>query len=439
MTRYLIIGAGIAGIAAAEAIRSLDSSGEITLIGHDPHGFYSRPGLAYYLTGELPEEQLFPYPPQQFQTLRLNVRRGRVTQLLPDTQEIELDNRARAPYDSLLLATGARAVPPGVPGADLAGVVKLDHLDDARHIVGLARRAKRAVVVGGGITALEIVEGLAAQRVQVHYLLRGERYWGSVLDETESRIVEHRLRDDGVHLHYHTELVDILGKNGKVTGVRTRDGRELRCDLVAYAVGVRPRTDLARQAGIDCDKGILTDETLRTNLPNIFAAGDCAQVHDPISGRSVIDSLWGAAREQGYAAGLNMAGKAIPYRRSIPFNVTRLVGLTTTIIGAVGGGRDEDVLGIVRGDSETWRTLPDATIAQTGFDVNRLRLMVGQHHILGAVVMGDQSLSFPLQALIRQQADISPIRAQLLTPNAPLADLLIQYWSHWKNNHATKH
>ncbi len=439
MTRYLIIGVGVAAVAAAESIRSADSSGEITLIGHDPHGFYSRPGLAYYLTGELPESQLFPYPPQQFQKLRLHVRRRRVTRLLPDTQEIELDDRARLPYDRLLLATGARATPPGVPGADLTGVVKLDHLDDARRIIGLARRAKRAIVVGGGITALEIVEGLAAQRVQVHYLLRGERYWGNVLDETESRIVEHRLRNEGVHLHYHTEVAEILGKNGKVIGVRTRDGRSLPCDLLAFAIGVRPRIELAQQAGIACDKGILTDETLRTNLPNIFAAGDCAQVHDPVSKRSVIDSLWGAAREQGHAAGLNMAGQAAPYQRPIPFNVTRLAGLTTTIIGAVGGGRDEDVLGIVRGDSETWRTLPDAIIAQTGFEVNRLRLMVGQSHILGAVIMGDQTLSFPLQALIRQQADISPIRAQLLTPNAPLADLLIQYWSHWKNNHAAKH
>ncbi|MEJ5225641.1 MAG: FAD/NAD(P)-binding oxidoreductase, partial [Anaerolineales bacterium] len=143
MTRYIIIGTGVAGIAAAEAIRSTDPAGDIMLIGNDPHGFYSRPGLAYYLTGELPEAQLFPYPPQQFRKLRLHVRRGRVTRLLADTQEVELDDRTRLPYDRLLLATGARAVPPSVPGADLTGVVKLDHLDDARRIIGLARRAKR--------------------------------------------------------------------------------------------------------------------------------------------------------------------------------------------------------------------------------------------------------------------------------------------------------
>lgn len=437
MTHYVIIGAGVAGIAAAEAIRSLDPSGQITLVGNDPHGFYSRPGLAYYLTGELPEAQLFPYPPQLFQKLRLQLRRGHVSQLRPNTKEIELDGQTRLPYTRLLLATGAGATPLNVPGAALQGVIKLDHLDDARRLLGLARHAKRAIVVGGGITALEIVEGLAAQRVQVHYLLRGERYWGSVLDETESRIVEHRLRNEGVHLHFHTELAEILGKNGKVTSVRTRDGRELRCDLVAYAVGVRPRTDLARLAGIACDKGILTDETLRTNLPDIFAAGDCAQVHDPISGHSVIDSLWGAAREQGYAAGLNMTGKPTPYYKTIPFNVTRLAGLTTTIIGTVGSGHDEDVLGIVRGDSETWRSLPDAIIAQTGFEVNRLRLMVGHRHILGAIVMGDQTLSIPLQTLIRSSADISPIRDQLLQPHAPIADILTHYWATWREQHAS--
>ncbi len=436
MTHYVLIGTGIAAMAAAESIRSLDANGEITLLGNDPHGFYSRPGLAYYLTGEIPEQQLFPYPPQALKALQLRFRRTTVTHINPAEHSLQCEDGSLLKYDRLLLATGARAMPLHVPGAPHNSVVKLDHLDDARRILALARRSKRAVVVGGGITALEIVEGLAAQRVQVHYLLRGERYWGNVLDETESRIVEDRLRAEGVHLHFNTELSEIVSKNGKISGVRTRDGRDIRCDMVAYAIGVQPRIELAQRAGIACERGILTDDTLRTNQPDIFAAGDCAQVYDPAAGRAILDSLWAPARAQGCTAGLNMAGKTIPYQKATPFNVTRLAGLTTTIIGAVGNGRDTDITGIARGDSETWRTIPDAIIAQTGFEVNRLRLMIGQKHILGAVIIGDQTLSAPLQTLIQQKADISSIRGALLKPSAPIADMIAHYWSTWRLHHA---
>ena len=162
-----------------------------------------------------------------------------------------------------------------------------------------------------------------------------------------------------------------------------------------------------------------------------------AQAYDPLSGRTIIDSLWNPAREQGYTAGLNMAGKATPYIKSAPFNVTRLAGLTTTIIGTVGNGVDEDLLGIARGDSETWRDLPDAIAAQSGFDTNRLRLMLGEKKIVGAILIGDQTLSTPLQKLVEAQADISAIRTQLLAPHAPVADIIADFWMNWRKENAT--
>jgi len=291
-----------------------------------------------------------------------------------------------------------------------------------------ARRGNTAIVVGGGITALELVEGLVAHKVKVHYLLRGDRYWSNVLDEQESKIVEHRLQEEGVKLHYHAEAIEVTGKNNRVNGVRLKDGTSLKCDLVAYAIGIRPRMKLAKQAGLEVDRGILVNEYLQTNDPVIFAAGDVAQVYDPMTGRSVLESLWGPARQQGYAAGLNMVGKKTTYVKSAPFNVTRLAGLTTTIIGTVGSGRDDDVVGIARGDSETWRQLPEAMVAQTGFEVNRLRLLVGDRTLLGAIVMGDQKLSFPLEKIISGNMDISPIREKLLAPNARIADMIVEFW-----------
>jgi NADPH-dependent 2,4-dienoyl-CoA reductase/sulfur reductase-like enzyme len=202
----------------------------------------------------------------------------------------------------------------------------------------------------------------------------------------------------------------------------------LKCDLVAYAIGIRPRLELAKQAGLAVDRGILVNEYLQTNDPDIFAAGDVAQAYDPLSGRSILDSLWGPARQQGYVAGLNMAGRKTPYLKPPPFNVTRLAGLTTTIIGTVGRGRDDDLVGIARGDSETWRHLPEAIVAQTGFEVNRLRLLIGEKHLLGAIVMGDQNLSFSLQKIISDKVDITPIRERLLAPSVRIADVIAEFW-----------
>jgi NAD(P)H-nitrite reductase large subunit len=318
----------------------------------------------------------------------------------------------------------------------LDGVVKLDDMDDARRILKGCRRGRMAVVVGGGITALEIVEGLRARHVRTHYFLRGERYWGNVLDETESRIIEGRLREEGIQIHYHTELAEILGKRGRVAGVLTQDGRRIDCTLVAIAIGVRPRTELAEGAGLTIERGIQVDEYLQTSTPDVFAAGDAAQVFDPLSGKSVLDTLWGVAVTQGRIAGKNMAGQAIPYHKSVPFNVTRLAGLTTTIVGTVGRGPDKDLLGIARGDSETWRQLPDALVAQDAFEVNRLRILVGEGSLVGAIVMGDQTLSLPLYHLVAQQADITPVRDPLLEPSARLGELIASFWADWRKSHA---
>ncbi len=440
MRRYVIIGTGVAGIAAAEAIREADPQGHILLIGDEPEGYYSRPGLAYYLTGEIPEKQLFPFRGEDFRRLRVTLWHDRVLAIDPQGHRLKLQRRNEVlRYDRLLIATGSTAVRPDLPGVDLQGVVKLDTLADARRIRQLARKAKAAVVMGGGITALEIVEGLLQHKVQVHYLLRGDRYWRRVLDEQESRIVERRLEEHGVRLHYRTQAAAIMGRRGRVTGVRTTDGRVIPAQMVAIAVGVRPNVMLARRAGLRTDRGILVDEYLRTSDEDIFAAGDVAQVYDPRVGQAVLDVLWPIARRQGQAAGYNMAGWTTSYRRGTPLNVTRLAGLTTTIVGQVGQpGRDDgdDLVGIIRGDSEVWRTIPDAIIAQEGFSVNRLRLMVGKRHLLGAVLMGDQTLSRPLYHLIDAQADITPIRERLIRGREPVADVLAEFWTQWSRQHA---
>ena len=291
-------------------------------------------------------------------------------------------------------------------------------------------RARRAVVVGGGITALELAEGLASRRVETHYLLRGDRYWGNVLDEYESRMVEERLKEQGVHLHFHTSLESIQKNRNRVAGVCLSTGEQIDCEIVGVAIGIRPRIDLVAGTSLRVDRGILVDETFRTSIAGIYAAGDVAQVWDAQAGRYVLDSLWPVAREQGRVAGLNMVGRHQPYKRRPPFNVTRIGHITTTIIGCIGqDNSDDDLVAIARGDSEVWRSRPSALAVKKDADNNRVRILVGERTIQGALVMGDQALSRPLQQLITRQADISSIRAQLLENPGQLTGLIERLWS----------
>jgi len=429
VTRYVIIGTGVAGMSAAGTLRTRHPSAEICLVSDDPDFFYSRPGLAYYLSNEIPEKRLSIYARQDWAALNARVIQGRVLSIDPASHNLTLHNGSLLAYDRLLLATGSTSVPVNIPGAGLKGVVKLDDLTDARQILRQVRRAKTALVIGGGVTSMELVEGLRARGVQVHYFLRGDRFWSNVLDEAESRIIEHHLVGEGVNLHFHTEAAEILGRNGRVTGVRTKKGQILPCQMVATAVGVKARLELAQSASLSTERGILVNEFFQTSDPDIFAAGDAAQVYDPVTGRSVIDNLWTPGRNQGQAAAWNMAGDRQPYQRGVAINVLRLAGIMLTIIGAVGSGRDEDLVSVARGSSETWLQLPNTIAMASGNAVNQIRLMVGERSLLGALVLGEQKLSVPLQELVARQVDISKIHSALLQSGAPLGQILMDFWT----------
>lgn len=431
---YVIVGSSIAGLSAAETLRQRDPHALITMISEEKHAFYSRPGLAYLLRGDVPEKQLVVRPPEHVRALKLHRLEARVERLLCDSREVVLAGGKRVRYDKLLLATGSTAVPPSFPGGDLAGVVKLDSLDDARDILEQAGRGRTAVVVGGGITALELAEGLNARGMRVHYFLRGARYWADVLDETESRIVQDRLEHEGITLHTRTQVKQVVGSRGRVVGVDTEAGDHVPCDMLAVAIGVRPRAELAREAGLKVEKGILVNECLQTSRPDVFAAGDVAQVHDPRLNRATLDVLWSTALAQGLAAGANMAGAGRPYVKGIPFNVTQLTGLKVTLIGCVGGGKDEDLVSISRGDSEVWRVPPRARTLTEQDDVNRVRLLVGDRRIVGALVMGDQTWSWPLQKLVAGRVDITPIRAALVDDGAEALTQLARFYRRWEQS-----
>lgn len=427
--RHVLIGSGPAAISAAETIRGQDADAQIVVLSAESHGYYSRPGLAYYLANEVPERALFPFSAADFARLGIELLHERAVRIDRAEHSVSTATGRTLPYDRLLIATGSRAIPAEVPGIDLDGVAKLDDMDDARELIRLGRHARAAVVVGGGITALEIAEGLAAHHVHVHYLVRKDRYWSNVLSEAESRLVAQGLVDSGVEIHYFTELARLLGENGRVVGVVTDSGHVISCDVVGVAIGVLPIKHLAVDAGLECDRGVIVDEYLRSSDPHIFAAGDVAEVGDPATGRRTVEVLWNSAVQKGRVAGTNMVAEPVrAYLAAAPLNVTRLAGLKTTIIGTVGTGHDSDVKGVSRGDSETWRQLGDAAIMEAQIGDAHVRLALRDRRIVGAVVMGDQALSFPLQELIAQSIDIGEMAAALQAPDAPVAQLLDGLW-----------
>jgi len=428
MMRHVIIGSGVAALSAAEAIRGVDRASRITLVSDEAHPFYSRPGLAYFLAGTIPEKQLAIRSPAELAGLAIERVAGRAERVVPARHELRLAGARTLMYDRLLIATGARSIRPDFPGADLEGVLVLDGLDDARALASRAKRARAAVVAGGGSTALELVEGLHARGVSAHYFLRGERYWARVLDCEESALVEAGLVRAGVRVHRATAIARALGRHGRLVGVETNGGLRLDCDLVAVATGIRPRIELALDAGLAVDRGILVTSLLETSAPDVFAAGDVAQAWDPLVGESVLDTLWSSAAEQGSVAGLNMAGIRTPYRKRVALNLTRLADIITTVVGDVGGDPDPDLVTITRGQSEAWRGGSVGTSVVGRNATDRVRIRINSRTILGAVIMGDQTVSVPLTSLIADRVDITPIRQRLLDWPEAMVSTLLDFW-----------
>lgn len=421
----MVVGTGIAGLSACEAVRERDPSAAITLVGEEPHPFYSRPGLAYLLTGSVPEKRLYVRTPAEVAALGLERIHARAAALRTDAHRLSLADGRTIGYDRLLLATGAVSIPPEFEGGGLDGVMRLDGLDQARAMMRRARTRAAAVVVGGGSTALEIVEGLHAQGMQVRYFLRGDRYWSKVLDPVESAIVEERLEEEGVRIHRRTEVARAVGENGRLVAVETVAGERMACEILAVAVGIRPRLELAKAAGIDTDRGVSVNELLETSAPDVLAAGDVAQVLDPTTGRAELDALWNSALQMGRVAGANLAGAGEPYRKHVPMNVTRVAGLVTTVIGAVGGGKDPDLKTMTRGQSESWTARGPSTTVQERHGTDRVRVLLGERTVQGAIVMGSQVLSHPLARLVADRVDVSSIRpACAADPDTALHRLL---------------
>ncbi|HSH03716.1 MAG TPA: FHA domain-containing protein [Anaerolineae bacterium] len=333
--RFLIIGDGAAGTTAAQYLRFNDPNAHIEIIADDPNAAYFRAALTNYLIGELREDQIWAVPPTFYNDYNIIRTLARVTHV--DLQQKQLYLSQGGPpkkYDKLLIAAGASARQPPFTGASLAGVMVMRTLQDVRTVMDQIRvhGLKEAVIIGGGPLGLEWAQGLRERGIKVTYLLRGDRLMSRAIDKTASDLTLARMRLAGVEIHTHTEIEEAIpGPNGQVVAVRTKKGDQIPCQLVGVAIGVVCNSQFLQGSGLNIDKrgALITDDQMRTNIPDVYAAGDIAVVNN------FLPQLWEPARHQGRVAAYGMIGKERHYRPGAHYNATRLFDLDLGTVGQV--------------------------------------------------------------------------------------------------------
>jgi NADPH-dependent 2,4-dienoyl-CoA reductase/sulfur reductase-like enzyme/nitrite reductase/ring-hydroxylating ferredoxin subunit len=300
----VIVGAGAAGAAAAEMVRRCGFTGPVTMVDAEPDSPYDRPNLSKdYLAGNAPEEWIPLRPPGFYAEHRIDVVRGRATRLDPAGRMLHVDGHASIPFDVVLLATGADPIHLPIPGADQPHVHYLRSLGDSRAIVAAAGNARRAVVIGASFIGLEVAASLRARKIEVHVVAPDALPLERVLGRELGTFIEALHEEKGVVFHLGRKPQSIAAD-----AVMLDDGSRLAADLVVLGVGVRPRLELAEQAGLVLDRGISVNEHLETSAPGIYAAGDIARWPDPHSGERIRVEHWVVAERMGQTAARNMLG-----------------------------------------------------------------------------------------------------------------------------------
>lgn len=331
----VVVGNGIAGVTAALAVRRLQPTWQVTLVSGESTHHYSRPALMYLFMGHMRYQDLKPYPDALWQEQRITLRRAWVTRLDLEGRRLELAEGAPIAWDRLLLATGSRPNLFGWPGQELPGVQGLYDLGDLARLGENVRGATRAVVVGGGLIGIELAEMLHSRGLHVTLLARERSYWDNVLPPEESALVTRLVRAAGFDLRLETELKEVVaGPDGRAAAVVTSRGERLDCSVVGLTAGVRPNVELARGTTLAVGRGLLVDRSLRTNVPDVFAAGDCAELVRP-GERNLVQQVWYTGKQQGECVGRVIAGEACEHEPGIWFNSAKLLDLEYQTYGTV--------------------------------------------------------------------------------------------------------
>lgn len=362
MTHHVILGAGPAGVIAAETIRKLAPLDVITLVGDEPEPPYSRMAIPYLLMGNVDERGTYlRKSPTHFSDMKINVLQAHVKHVDAATKTIVFDDDESITFDTLLIATGSHPVHPPIPGIDSAGVHTCWTLEDARAIMLLAKQGARVLQLGAGFIGCIIMEALSSRGVHLSVVEMGDRMVPRMMGPTAGGMIRDWCEAKGVEVFTGTRVEAIEAQSAPQGGlvdklasaiglkhetpqppalrVRLSNGKHLDCDLVISAAGVRPAIGFLEKSGITCLLGVLTDEHLQTNVPGIYAAGDCCEAFDKISGKTIVSAIQPNAAEQARVAAMNMVAYArgtaptVELKGVTQINVLDTLGLISSSFG----------------------------------------------------------------------------------------------------------
>lgn len=373
--KYIIVGNGVAGMAAAEAIRERDAAGQINIYTEENYYHYSRPRVIEYLGGSATSEKIVIRGPEYYKKLDIQLFRGTTVESIDPAARSIATKGGTDSFDKLILASGATSFLPPVEGCRAGCVFTLRTIADADRILARCAPGKRALVIGGGLLGIETAASLAKRGLSVSVVEVFDRLLPRQLDADGAALLRAMLEKQGLSFLLPKKTAAIR-QSGEGAEVHFDDGSEVGADLVIFSAGVRSDTRLAAAAGIACDRGILVDANMATNLPGIYAAGDAAQFN------GVVYGLWPSAKEQGSFAGRNAAGEPALYQGSQVSAKLKVGGIELASLGAIGEGPG---IGVVTKRGEN--------------SFKRLFLSGGK--LSGAILIGDTSQFAALQKLIK--------------------------------------
>lgn len=337
--KIVIVGANAAGIDVASAARKTDRKAEITLITRESHPAYSRCGLPYVLAGEIPRfEDLIVFPPSYYRMMRLDLRTETdVKAIDPKEKTLQLEDGGGKDetlgYDSLILATGAHPFVPPIRGVDREGVFSLRTIEDGERVAETMKDAGTAVVVGAGFIGLEVAHAFVEKNIKTAVVELLPYVLPAVLDKDMASLVQRRLEERGVRVITGRGVEEVKGGD-HVEGVIVA-GEEIEADIVMMAVGVRPNTEMARQVGaeVGATRGIKVNPRMMTTVPDVYAAGDCVESCNMLTGQPTLSQLGTTAVRQAKVAGINAAGGYAVFPGVLSSAVTRIFDFE---VGATG-------------------------------------------------------------------------------------------------------
>lgn len=344
---YVVIGAGPAGVVAAEHLRKYDPASKVTIIGKESEPPYSRMAIPYYLVKMIKEDGTHLRKTSgHYDQLGIGVEQGRVTAIDSKSNSVSVDGRS-VNYDKLLIATGASPMTPPIPGTDLDGVHNCWDLADAREIIKYCEPGKRITLIGAGFIGCIILEALAESGAEVHVVEMENRMVPRMMNDMAGGMIKQWCENKGVQVRTSTQVKGIEKKGGALS-VSLGEGRDIDTDLVITATGVAPNIDFARDSGINAEVGILVNEYLQTSDKDIYAAGDCAQGRDFSTGEFSVQAIQPTAVEHGRIAANNMArGNEHYHTGTVNMNVLATMGLISSSFGlwmGMDGGDDAELL-----------------------------------------------------------------------------------------------